>query len=168
MIRNIETRMQNIFNDFPPHSRVWIYQANKAFPVSAAIDLQPEFDAFAKHWTAHNHQLKAEIHLLHDYFIVIMVDEDFEQPGGCSIDVSVKFIKDIGKKYDIELLDRMRVSYIHEGLMENCSVVEFVNRLRLKEFNAETPMVNTLVQNKKELETQFLIPLRDSWLRKYL
>src|SRR5690242_11850537 len=101
--------MKDYFQDFPLHSRVWIYQANKPFPVTAEDDLQPVFDAFAQQWTSHKQQLKAEIRLLHRYFIVIMVNEDYHKPSGCGIDASVHFVKDIGKQYGIELMDRMRV-----------------------------------------------------------
>ncbi len=159
--------MKDFFKDFPSNSRVWIYQASKEFPSNAVNELQPVFDAFAKQWTAHNKQLKAEIRLLHNYFIVIMVDEDFEQPSGCGIDASVHFIKDIGKQYGIELLDRLRVSYIYDGVIQNVPVNEFVNRFHAKEFNAETLVMNTLVRNKEELFNNFMIPASESWLKRY-
>ncbi len=160
--------MQDFFKDFPSNSRVWIYQADKAFPPNAAEALEPEFILFAKQWTAHKQQLKAEIRLLHNSFIVIMVDEDYRQPSGCGIDASVHFIKDIGKKYGIDLFDRMRVGYINDGMINNCKLNEFVNRLHSKEFNAETVIINTLVQSKEELFTKFTIPVGESWLKKYL
>ena len=87
--------MQDFFKGFPNNARVWIYQADKSFPLNASEELQPAFDAFAKQWTAHKQQLKAEIRLLHHRFIVIMVDEDYRQPSGCGIDASVYFVKDI-------------------------------------------------------------------------
>ena len=160
--------MQDFFKDFPSNARVWIYQANKPFPANAEEELQPVFDTFARQWTAHKQQLKAEIRLLHNRFIVIMVDEDFRQPSGCGIDASVYFIKDIGKKYGIDLFDRMRVSYIDDGVIYNCALNEFVNRLHSKEFDSETVIVNTLVQSREELLTKFTIPAGESWLKKYL
>ncbi len=168
MNSNIETLMQEFFSNFPPEARVWLYQASTPFPAQAADELQPAFDAFATQWTAHNKQLKAEIHLIQNYFIVIMVDDDYEKPGGCSIDSSVHFIKSVGEQYGIELLDRMRVSYLHDGEIQNCAVNEFVKRYREKEFSPETVVINTLVKNKEELFSNFMIPLRESWLKKYL
>jgi hypothetical protein len=97
-----------------------------------------------------------------------MVDEDFRQPSGCGIDASVHFIKEIGKKYGIDLFDRMRVSYVEDGLINNCAVNEFVNRLHHREFDAETIIINTLIQNKEELFNKFMIPTGESWLKKYL
>jgi hypothetical protein len=160
--------MKAFFKDFPPNARVWIYQADRPFPSGVAEELQPLFDAFAKQWTSHKDQLKAEIRLLHNSFIVIMLDEDYRQPSGCGIDASVSFVKDIGKKYGIDLFNRMRVSFIIDGKINNCPVNEFVNRLHTKEFNSETVVINTLVQSKEELFTQFTIPARESWLKKYL
>ncbi len=160
--------MQEYFSDFPAHSRVWVYQANKEFPVGAEAELQPEFDQFAATWVSHQKQVKAEIHLLHQYFIVIMVDEDYHQPSGCGIDTSVHFIKDIGKRYGIDLFDRMRVSYLFQGVFQNCALNEFANRLHSKELTADTIVVNTLVQSKEELQQQFTIPVSESWLKKYL
>ncbi len=160
--------MQDFFLDFPINSRVWVYQANKAFPTNASNELQPIFDAFTKQWTAHQQQMKAEIRLLHNYFIVVMVDEDFQRPGGCSIDSSIHFIKDIGKQYGIDLLDRLRVSYLRDGIIESLAVNEFVNRIHAKEIKEDTMVMNPLVQSKDELFTKFMIPLRESWLNRYL
>lgn len=159
--------MKDFFQDFPAHSRVWIYQASQPFPANAASELQSTFDAFALQWTAHKKQLKAEIRLLHNYFLVIMVDEDYHQPSGCGIDASVHFVKDIGKKYGIELMDRMRVAYLQDGVVESCKVNEFVNRVQAKEFTPETVIINTLVQSKEELFHNFTIPAGESWLKKY-
>ena len=129
---------------------------------------QEEKDAFTKQWTAHQQQMKAEIRLLHNYFIVVMVDEDFQRPGGCSIDSSIHFIKDIGKQYGIDLLDRLRVSYLRDGIIESLAVNEFVNRIHAKEIKEDTMVMNPLVQSKDELFTKFMIPLRESWLNRYL
>ncbi len=96
-----------------------------------------------------------------------MVDEDYQQPSGCGIDASVHFVKDIGKKYGIELFDRMRIAFIQDGAVRSCSVNEFVNRIQSKEFNNQTIILNTLVQNKDELFNKFTIPASESWLKKY-
>jgi hypothetical protein len=160
--------MKEFFQDFPPQSRVWIYQANKPFPASAAADLQPEFDAFARSWTAHKQQLKAEIRLVHDYFIVVMVDEDYHQPSGCGIDASVHFIKEIGKKYGLDLFDRMRVCYIEDGEVKSLPANEIVNKLHSHELTTDVAVFNPLVECKDELLHKFTVPLKDTWLKKYL
>jgi hypothetical protein len=160
--------MKDFFQDFPPQSRVWVYQADQPFPKNAAEELQPVFDAFASSWTAHKQQLKAEIRLVQDYFIVVMVDEDYHQPSGCGIDASVHFIKDIGKKYGIELFDRMRVCYIEDGEIKSIAANELVNRLHAHEFTPDLVVFNSLVQCKDELLHEFTKPLKDTWLKKYL
>jgi hypothetical protein len=160
--------MESFFQDFPLNSRVWVYQANRPFPAQASSELQPAFDEFAKTWTAHKQQLKAEVRLLHNNFIVVMVDEDYHQPSGCGIDASVHFIKDIGKKYNIDLFDRMRVCYIEDGAVENIAVNDLLARLQHHELNGDMVVFNTLVSCKDELIHKFTIPLKESWLKKYL
>ncbi len=165
--RTFDRIMQDYFQGFPSGSRVWVYQADKPFPDDAKDVLQPKFDAFTRTWTAHKQQLRAEMRLVHNFFIVLMLDEN-DSAGGCSIDTSVHFIKEIGKDYGIDLLDRMRVCFIHNGRVSGCSANEFINRLHAGEFSQETIVFNTLAATKEELLHRFTIPVKESWLKRYL
>ena len=56
----------------------------------------------------------------------------------------------------------------NDGVINQCALNEFVNRLHSREFNNDTIIINTLVQSKEELFSKFMIPAGESWLKKYL
>ncbi len=96
-------------------SRVWIYQSDKPFSASEATDIKNQIKAFCKIWTIHNQWLKADGDLLHDRFIVLMVDESQAGASGCSIDKSVHFIQSLESKFGANMFDRMTFAYQENG-----------------------------------------------------
>ena len=97
---------------FPDHSRVWIYSSDQEIPDQSIPEIHQEIQAFAKNWLSHGSGLKATGGILHNYFIVLLVDEISNKPGGCSIDTSVKFIQSIGEKYNVNFFNRRIFHYI--------------------------------------------------------
>ena len=80
---------------FPDHARVWVYQSNRPFSQEEIEGLNQQLGHFARQWVSHNQLLKASAQVVHDRFIVLMVDEGQVGAGGCSIDRSVAFLKSL-------------------------------------------------------------------------
>ncbi len=148
---------------FPDHSRVWVYQSSREFTASETEWLQHELSAFAKQWTAHQQQLHAQAEIQYNRFIILMVNQDVNAASGCSIDKSVNFLKEIEKKFDVNLFDRFNLAYRQDGHIHSCSRDEFEKLIQKGIINDTTIVFNNLVATKKELETNWEIPLKDSW-----
>lgn len=94
----------------------------------------------------------------------MMVDEDAGSASGCSIDSSVQQIRSIQQKLNINLLDRMDLSYLNSD-----NELETVHANKISEahehdaLNEETTVFNNMVTSKSELETNWRIPLAKSW-----
>jgi len=100
------------FETFSPESKVWIYQASREFTVEEHTVLRGMLSHFCKDWTAHNNQLKADFDLVYDRFITLVVDESHNTASGCSIDKSVRLLKEIGEKFEINFFDKMQIAYM--------------------------------------------------------
>ena len=99
------------FSSLPDDARIWIYQANRPFQEEELEQLKPALDNFLKQWTAHGQDLNAAYDLPYNRFIVIGLDQSVAGATGCSIDSSVHFIQSVEKMFDIDLMDKMNVTY---------------------------------------------------------
>src|SRR5688572_25761964 len=92
--------------DFSPSSRVWIYQSSRLFSLSQAFELEDAINAFCDEWRSHGADVKAYGNLFFGQFIILMADENQSMVSGCSTDSSVRFIKQLGEKYNVDFFDR--------------------------------------------------------------
>jgi glyceraldehyde-3-phosphate dehydrogenase/erythrose-4-phosphate dehydrogenase len=101
-------------------------------------------------------------------FIVLMADETATHVGGCSTDSSVRMIKAIENKFGLHLFDRQLLAFLKE---DNIQLIPYqqVNYAYANGFiDDETIYFNNLVDTKKAMEENWMIPLRNSWLAKNL
>jgi hypothetical protein len=155
------------FDQMPTTARIWIYQSKNPFSEEIQTVLPTQLEDFAAHWQAHAQPLKASFALLHGHFLVLAVDESFNQTSGCSIDASVHFLQDLEKNLPIQLFDRLHHAVIIE------SKIAFMTQKQIKEaiateiFDKNTLVFNNLIQNVGDLENNWQIPAEKSWLGKY-
>ena len=79
----------------PSDARVWVYQSNTILSDAEVNTIKNEGAHFISDWAAHGSNLKASFDVLFNRFIVIAVDEQQATASGCSIDKSVKFVKEL-------------------------------------------------------------------------
>ena len=142
-----------------PEARVWIYQASEPFSAAEVPEINQHVQRFAQQWVSHNQQLRAAGVVLNERFLVLAVDETQAGASGCSIDSSVKFVKQIGTHYGRDLFDRLRFSYEKDGQVYTVSKEEFAEQYRVFD-----PLVKTL----EELQTAFRKPLGTSWHARFV
>ena len=150
-------------NQMPPDSRIWIYQADRKFSENEVFEISIKGKAFLENWTSHNEHLKASIDIRYGIFLILMIDEKHASAGGCSIDKSVHFIKQLEKEYVVNLLDRNIFAFIENGNVRLVSRAEFEKLLESGTINDNTVVFNNLVQSLELLANAWEIPLHDSW-----
>src|SRR4028119_2510680 len=94
------------FNQLPPQARVWIYQADRALTDAEVEALNPVLTRFVTEWTSHGQKLQASAQVFHNRFLVIGNNEDVNSPSGCSIDASVRFVKQLEEQLNVSLFNR--------------------------------------------------------------
>ena len=130
---------------FPDESRVWVFQANAPIPDEALNEAHFIISEFAKAWTSHQIDLRSTGSILHNRFVVLVVDETKAGASGCSIDTAMRFVQDLGRKY----------------------IVDFLRDLYVKgEIDDSTLIYDNLVNNKSDFLSKWVVPLGDSWLRR--
>ena len=146
------------------NSRIWIYQADRALTASEQTEVQNRLDEFTSQWLAHGNALSALGEIRHDRFIILSVDEQQAGATGCSIDKSVYLMKEIELRYGINLFDRFNIAYRdNNGNVTNTDRGTFQRLLEAGEVNEDTIVFNNLVSTRKELETNWEVPMKESW-----
>ena len=155
--------MSMSYKNLPDNTRVWIYQSNRPFSLKESKSILEQGEDFLKSWSAHGAKLTAAFEIFHNLFIALFVDEEQAKATGCSIDKSVHLIKSFEKEFDVKLLERNCVA---SRVGKNISVLsrrEFLEKIRSGQLNENTIVFNNLVSTKKEFETKWEVPLKESW-----
>jgi hypothetical protein len=152
----------------PKSTKIWIYQSNHPFAATQVPEIQQQVQAFAQQWVSHNRQLKAHGEVLHNRFVVLMVDESQADASGCSIDKSVHFLKNLQAEYGVDLFDRMRFSYLEGEEVKTVSKDEFAKLYSEGKINQDTLVFDTLVNNKGDFDNNFVKPLNKSWHKRFV
>ncbi len=156
------------FNTLPDTARIWIYQANRSFTAAELEVIKLDLDAFIKHWTAHGKDLKAGYEVRYKRFLVIGLDQSAHAATGCSIDASVHFIQQLEKKYGVELLDKMNVSYKQGEYVAYKTLLEFKAMGKQKAISKNTIVFNNLVATKGEYKEHWEVPASESWHARFV
>ncbi len=156
------------FDTLPDESRVWIYQANRSFTADEIEDIEKELDTFIESWTAHGKDLQAGYNIVYKRFIVIALNQSLNSATGCSIDASVHFIQGLEQKYNVDLMDKMNVSYKQGEFVAYKSLVDFRKMAKDKAVSKKTIVFNNLVTNIAEFKENWEVPASESWHSRFL
>lgn len=162
---NLEYR--NLINpNFHPQSKVWVYQAGRLLSITQAFEAEDLIKEFITGWLSHGNAVKAEGHLFFGRFVVFIADESQTQVGGCSTDSSVRFIKMLGEKFGIDFFDRQALAFVVKDSIQILPYSQVEYAVENNFLTPDTRYFNNLVKTKQELEQQWIIPLKESWLAK--
>jgi hypothetical protein len=162
MLQDLSTILPSHFADA---ARVWIYQSNRPFTDAETAAITAEVKAFAQNWLSHGAPVKAFGTVLYNQFIILMADETQTSMGGCSTDSSVRLIKAIEQELGVDLFNRQLLAFMIDGDIQLIPLAQLNEALQNGTINADTFYCNNTVLTKKELEQQWLIPVKESWLK---
>ena len=154
--------------DFNDDSRVWVYQSSRLFTLSEALDIESLLAQFAAEWRSHGADVKAYANLFFGQFVVLMADETQAGVSGCSTDSSVRFIKGIGEKFGVDFFNRTNLSFFVKDKIQQLPMSQLQYAVDNGFIGAETLYFNNIVQTKRELENEWIVPVKNSWLSKRL
>lgn len=153
-------------NNFHPDSKVWVYQCNRLFSLNEALETEEMLYEFTRQWKSHGTPVKGTAHLFFGQFIVLMADETATGVSGCSTDSSVRLIKDVEQKFGVNMFDRTTLAFIIKDKIQLLPLSQLQYAANNGFINPDTLYFNNLVQTKKELENQWIVPVKESWLAK--
>ncbi|AFU70237.1 hypothetical protein P700755_003642 [Psychroflexus torquis ATCC 700755] len=151
------------FKELPSSSRVWVFQTNRGFGEDELNEIKPKINDFLERWTVHGQSLQAGYEIRYNRFIVLGLDESQASASGCSIDASVHFIQSLEKEYNVDLLDKMNVSFKNGEFVAYKQLIDFKKMVKQKAVSPTTIVFNNLVNTKSEYEEFWEVPMTESW-----
>jgi hypothetical protein len=151
---------------FAADSRVWIYQCNRLFSLSEAIQIEDLLAQFTEGWNSHGVPVTGYANLFFGRFIVLMADETATGVSGCSTDSSVRLIKQIETLFSVTLFDRQLLAFIIKDNIQLLPLPQVQYAINNNFLQPDTIYFNNLVQTKEEWENNWIVPVKDSWLAK--
>lgn len=144
-----------------PDSRLWLYPANREMSPTEIAWVNEQVSKFSETWAAHGHDLKASGQVIGTNCIALAVDLTQENASGCSIDTSVRFIKDIGKELNIDFFNRLKIwSETEEGELKQLPFS------KIKDQDSGF-IFDTMITRLGDMESQYKLSLA-AYKEKYL
>lgn len=150
--------------DFSPSSKVWIYQSSRRFTMSEALEIEDLLQQFVSSWNSHGTPVKGYANLFFGQFIVLMADETATGVSGCSTDSSVRLIKQIENTFHVHLFDRLSLAFIIKDQIQLLPLAQLSYAVDNQFITPDTLYFNNLAATRNDLENNWIVPLKDSWL----
>ncbi|MBV1922930.1 MAG: ABC transporter ATPase [Flavobacteriaceae bacterium] len=156
------------FKNLPDDSRIWIYQSNRKLTDTEIESINTKTKDFLVQWTAHGKDLEASFEIKYNRFIVIGLNQENASASGCSIDSSVYFIQSLEKEYEIDLMDKMNVTFYNGDFIAHKTLVDFKKMAKARSVSKKTIVFNNLINTKAEYLENWEVPAEDSWHNRFL
>ena len=156
------------FENLPEESKIWIYQSNRKFTDEEFAEIEVVLKDFVENWAAHGKGLEASYQMKYNRFIILAVNQDIQVATGCSIDSSVRFIQDLEQKYNVDLLDKMNVTFKNNDTINLVNLAAFQKFAKDGKIGQETIVFNNMVNTKEDFENNWEVPAKKSWHKRFL
>ncbi|QJB29979.1 hypothetical protein HF329_01100 [Chitinophaga oryzae] len=160
----MDTQAINFPTGFSPASRVWIYQSNRPFNEQEIKEIDEQLLQFTEQWNAHGAPVKGWGRVVLGQVVILIADETDTTVSGCSTDSSVRVIKSIEKQYNVNMFDRLLLGFIVKNKVQLLPMAQLGYAMEQGFIDENTLYLNNTVLTKADLDTKWLIPLKDSWL----
>ncbi|MBT0608707.1 ABC transporter ATPase [Aequorivita echinoideorum] len=156
------------FKNLPDDSRIWIYQANRKLSDDEVANITQETEIFLEKWTAHGAALEAGFEIKYNRFLIIGLNQANASASGCSIDASVHFIQSLQEKFNVDLLDKMNVTFYSGDYITYKPLTDFRKMAKDRSVSKNTIVFNNLVNSKAEYLENWEVPASESWHSRFL
>ena len=156
------------FEYLPSNSRVWVYQSEREFSDQEINFIAEKAIDFIDQWTKHGSNLKGSFTFKYNQFLVLAVDEGFNNVSGCSIDSSVRFVKELEKSLAVDMMNKMNISFKDGDHINIVTMSDFKEFTKSNKITSETIVFNNMISTIDELETQWEVSVNNSWHKRFL
>lgn len=156
------------FENLPSHSRVWVYQSDRKFTTQELALISEKAIVFVDQWTKHGSDLQGSFVVKYNQFLILAVDEGFNNVSGCSIDASVRFVKGLEHELKLDLMNKMNITFRDNENINLVKLSDFQKFAKEQKVTSETIVFNNMVSTKEDFENNWEIPANDSWHKRFL
>ena len=156
------------YNLMPDSSRVWVYQSDRQFSENELETVKSKVEAFLNSWQRHGEDLKASYIIAYNQFIVLLVDEAVNNVSGCSIDASVNLMKQIENEFNVDLTNKLNVSFKDGDNINIVKLSDFQSFAKESKITSKTIVFNNMVTTKSDFKSSWEVPLEKSWHKRFV
>ena len=142
------------FDQLEDNTKVWSYQADRLLTDTEVQWINEQLNPFLEEWAAHGTKLKAYGEVMNHAHLVLVVDESAHNASGCSIDSSVRFIKQLEKELGISFFNRLKM------LTWADNQFTYVNYSDLSSLPEDTIVFNNTISNLEEFKSSWKLPVK--------
>jgi hypothetical protein len=153
------------FHQLPATSRVWVYQADRKITSAEKGIISEALTAFTQGWSVHGQPMETSFEIRHDHFIVLAAND---QASGCSIDSSVRAVKEAGAAAGVDFFNRTNIAFQTAEGVTLLSMGDLKKKYVEGIWNGTTPAFDNLVETKGKLDQAWIVPAADTWLKRYI
>ena len=155
------------FSSLPDSSKIWIYQSNREFSNLEMEEVRSTLKNFVSNWKRHGDDLRASFDIRHKQFIILAVDEQYNNVSGCSIDASTHIFKQFESKFQIDLFNKLDTAFKDGEHINVVSIGDFQKFVNEQKIDSQTVVFNNMISTKKELDTSWEVSANESWHQRY-
>ncbi len=156
------------FESLADSSKIWIYQSNRGFSDKELDIICSKIESFIAEWKRHGDGLKASYQIKYNQFIILAVDEDYNEVSGCSIDSSINLMKQFERAFDIDLTNKLNVSFRDNDNINIISLPDFQNFAKQNKITSNTVVFNNMISMKADLAENWEVTADKSWHKRFL
>lgn len=156
------------FKSLPDTSRLWVYMSDKVFSAEQEAYINEKMTKFCTRWNHHKNDLKSSYELKYNQFIILAVDESYHEVSGCSINKSIKLMKKIEDKLDLDLMNRLNTAFKEGEQMQVVDLNTFKDFAKNQKINENTIVFNNLAATKSAYLNTWEVAASESWHARYM
>ena len=155
------------FESLSDTSKIWIYQSNRPFSDIEKDMINRKMEDFVANWKRHGDDLKASFEIRYDQFIILAVDEQYNDVSGCSVDASTHLFKQFENDFQIDLFSKLNTAFKDGDHINVVTLSDFQKFVKEQKIDSNTVVFNNMIGTKKELDTSWEVAANESWHRRY-
>lgn len=156
------------FNTISPASRIWIYQCERRLNNDEVAAIATHLEKFTNQWSAHSQELKTSFDIRFNQFVILAADEAYNSTSGCSIDSSVRAIKEIEQNFGVDFFNRNLIAFKKSEEVILIPLSELKQKYASGTWDEDSLTFNNLISLKGQLENEWQIKAAQTWLKRYL
>lgn len=154
------------FNSLPENARIWVYQSDRILKDSEMGQISQYLSTQISTWESHGSPLQASFEFFYNKFLVLGVNTFYQDPSGCSIDTSTRWLKEIQQNFKIDFFDRS-IAYFEEDTLNFFPILEAKKQVLSGKVNANTTILNHQIGTLSDLKNHWKLKASDSFMKKY-
>lgn len=155
------------FEKLSEMARVWVFQANRSFTNEEEQEIETILTNYLNQWASHRSPLVGSFEIKYHRFIIVAAEAE-QHICGSSVDGMVRLIQELEQKFQIDLLDKMNVSYKTGEYISYKPLTDFKKMVKERAVSEKTIVFNNLVNTIYEYQNDWEIPLEESWHKRFL